>query len=292
MSGGAQGYALFEYPRRFAWECRSSAEFARRFGTERRCEEWLRAQRWPGGFVCPKCAGGGRWCEDRRGYLCSRCRKFCSLTAGTILHGTKKPISKWFAALFLVVQRGVNARTLQREIGLTYKVAWMWGQKLRSLLAAHAVPADVRDRREKRHRRYEAERERFGPTPRRPRAGVEGPCGCSKLVKRDWTWVDNHPRPVPYWQPPPPLDLNPRRLDIFAHWELLATYWGSVTEKHLRGYLDELSFRMNRRWRTAAESFLTVAPELALAEPMPWKAIVAKTEPAAEVRPVSIFAAC
>ncbi len=290
MSGGAQGYALFEYPRSLAFECANSEEFARQFGTEKACEEFLRRGRWPRGFSCPKCAGHGRWLAEKRGYQCHRCRKFCSLIAGTILQGTRKPLKKWFDALFLVVQRGVNARTLQREIGLTYKVAWMWGHKLRSLLAALAVPEDVRPR-ERKHVTYEAEREQGGPTPRRPDPRVPGPCGCSRLIKRDWCWIDNNVKEPSRYELPTPVDFaKQRRIAIFAHWELLATYWGSVGEKHLRAYLDELAFRMNRARRAIAESFLEVVPGLATAEPLPYKAIVAKPalEPGDERR-ITIF---
>ncbi|MEZ0228331.1 MAG: transposase [Planctomycetota bacterium] len=279
---GPAGFALFDGPRLLATECGDAEAFERSFGTEDRCVEWLRSRRWPRGFMCPGCAGSGPWVAERRGYQCSRCRKFTSVTAGTILHGTQKPLRKWFEALFLVVQRGVNARTLQREIGLTYKVAWMWGHKLRSLLAAHAMPEVAS---------YEAERERGGPRARLPRAGAPGPCGCSKLVAQDWSWVDDPKPPSRFvWTPPETVGLDPRRLDVWAHWELLATYWGSLTEKHLRSYLDELAFRSNRRKRAVAESFLAVAPELFQAGPRPWREIVAKAEPAEGAKPVSIFA--
>ncbi|MEZ0227781.1 MAG: transposase, partial [Planctomycetota bacterium] len=122
---------------------RDSAEFHRAFDTEEACRRWWIQKRWPNGFECPRCRGGGRWDARRRGFECRRCRKFTSLTAGTRLHGTRKPLLKWFEAIFLIVQRGVNARRLQRELGFTYKVAWTWGHKLRSLLEALAVPGEL-----------------------------------------------------------------------------------------------------------------------------------------------------
>jgi transposase-like protein len=297
MIGDPAPYSPFGYPRLFAGACRDSAVFERNFGTEERCTEWLRRNRWPRGFSCPRCGRGGRWIEERRGYLCSGCRKFCSLTAGTILQRTRKPLRKWFEALFLIVQRGVNARTLQREIGLTYKVAWLWGHKLRSLLGGHAMPAEAKDPREKnvrgrpRFKTFEAERARNGPRARRPEKGVPGPCGCSRLIARDWGWIEEpEPQSRFLWVPPPSVDLvDPPRRHVLAHWELLATYWGCATEKHLRSYLDELAFRLNWRFREAAESFLAVVPELVRAEPRPYDAIVARDEPAAETKPVSIF---
>ena len=35
----------------------SMAEFLRLYGTEDRCHAAVVAMRWPGGFVCPRCAG-------------------------------------------------------------------------------------------------------------------------------------------------------------------------------------------------------------------------------------------
>lgn len=277
------------------WRSKTSTELAKAFGTEERCVEWMRRAKWPTGFSCPKCGGWGDWIDARRGYLCGRCRKFCSVTAGTILHGARKPLRKWFEALFLIVQRGVNARTLQRQIGLTYKVAWTWGHKLRGLLAELKVTDELRPPREKKQVAYEAERRARAPRVEAPRADVEGPCGCTKLLARDWKtweweeWPDKKARTIiedlnlPRF---PALD-EPRSGDIFAHWDLLGSYFGSLSEKHLRGYLDELTFRMNRQWRDAEESFFEVTPAVVSAEPRPYKAIVAKAP--AEGYPMAIY---
>jgi hypothetical protein len=35
----------------------SMAEFLRLYGTEDQCHAAVVAMRWPGGFVCPRCAG-------------------------------------------------------------------------------------------------------------------------------------------------------------------------------------------------------------------------------------------
>ena len=106
-----------------AQACRSEAEFEAEFGTEERCQRWWIERRWPRGFECPRCQSSGRFCRKRWGFECRRCRKFTSLVVGTSLEGTKKPLRKWFEAIYLITQRGVNARTLQRELRLTYKSA-------------------------------------------------------------------------------------------------------------------------------------------------------------------------
>jgi transposase-like protein len=57
-----------------------------------------------------------------------------SLTAGTILHNTKTPLTVWFWAAYLAVtdKRGISALLLQRQLGLRrYETAWMLLHKLR-----------------------------------------------------------------------------------------------------------------------------------------------------------------
>lgn len=62
------------------------------------------------------------------------CRYQVSLTAGTILHNTKTPLTVWFWATYLTVtdKRGISALLLQRQLGLRrYETAWMLLHKLR-----------------------------------------------------------------------------------------------------------------------------------------------------------------
>jgi transposase-like protein len=71
---------------------------------------------------------------DRRGWQCVACRYQVSLTAGTILHNTKTPLTAWFWAAYLAVtdKRGISALLLQRQLGLRrYETAWMMLHKLR-----------------------------------------------------------------------------------------------------------------------------------------------------------------
>jgi hypothetical protein len=62
------------------------------------------------------------------------CRHQVSLTAGTILHNTKTPLTIWFWAAYLMTtdKRGVSALLLQRQLGLSgYETAWMLLHKMR-----------------------------------------------------------------------------------------------------------------------------------------------------------------
>lgn len=66
--------------------------------------------------------------------MCRDCSRRTSVTAGTIFHRTRTPLSTWFAAAWLVTSQksGVSAQGLQRVLGLkSYETAWAWMHKLR-----------------------------------------------------------------------------------------------------------------------------------------------------------------
>ncbi|HZU99145.1 MAG TPA: IS1595 family transposase [Planctomycetota bacterium] len=276
--------------------CSRDEEFERCFGTEEDCREWFFRARWPTGFVCPRCGGHvASWRPSRRVWQCASCRKQTSLTAGTLLQGTKKPLRTWLEAAYLVVQRGVNAKTLQRKLGLTYKVAWAWSHKLRAAMRPIAIPESAGP-----HERYEydASRTRGGGTTE-PHPARREPCACSRLRARDWgfpnemqeewdaavaayLWKRFGERRFPVLPEDAPPAPDP------AGWELQATYGGSVTEKHLRAYLDELAFRGNRRRRAIEDAFRELARSLAWTRPRSYTTIVACPEPTGN--PLSIFA--
>ena len=113
---------------------RTDVEFADRFGTEEACREYLIQLRWPEGFRCPLCQQEKAWVNSRHLLVCAGCGRQVSLTAGTVMHGSRKALRLWFRAMWWVcTQRtGGSARGLQRLLGLgSYQTAWAWLQKLR-----------------------------------------------------------------------------------------------------------------------------------------------------------------
>jgi len=110
-------------------------EFQRQFATEEACQDYLVSCRWADGYTCPRCrhARAYRLTKQRR-WQCAACRYQVSLTAGTILHNTKTPLTTWFWATYLTVtdKRGLSALLLQRQLALRrYETAWMLLHKLR-----------------------------------------------------------------------------------------------------------------------------------------------------------------
>jgi hypothetical protein len=70
-------------------------------------------------------------------FECRDCDHQTSLTAGTVLEKTHKPLKVWFRAVFEISTRrtGISAKDLQRILGFgSYKTAWTWLHKLRAAL--------------------------------------------------------------------------------------------------------------------------------------------------------------
>ena len=104
------------------------------FPTNQACLNYLALLRWPEGFVCPVCKSTDFWRTADDLWMCQRCARRTSVTAGTIFHRTRTPLSTWFAAMwFLTSQKnGVSALGLQHVLGFkSYETAWAWMHKLR-----------------------------------------------------------------------------------------------------------------------------------------------------------------
>ena len=116
-------------------------EFQERFATEEACRDYLFACRWPDGFRCRRCAGAeiGVMHSARRLWQCKRCGAQTSVTAGTVMHGTRMPLRLWFWAAYLVATHhpGISAVQLQRQLGIRrHETAWMMLHKLRGSMVA------------------------------------------------------------------------------------------------------------------------------------------------------------
>ena len=111
----------------------SEAQFREAYGTEEQCRAVVEKLRWPGGFVCPLCGGTeGKWLSTRPKVQCRACRHQVSLTAGTIFHATKLPLTTWFLAIHLIVtaKNGISSIELGRRLGVKQTTAWSMKQKI------------------------------------------------------------------------------------------------------------------------------------------------------------------
>jgi transposase-like protein len=112
---------------------RTLQEFEARFSTEAGCRDYLFQLRWPDGFRCPRCGGRKAWTIATL-LQCTGCDHQTSVTAGTLFQDTRKPLITWFRAMWYVTSQknGASALGLQRVLGLgSYRTAWSWLHKLR-----------------------------------------------------------------------------------------------------------------------------------------------------------------
>src|SRR5665648_1089319 len=120
--GRAHPVGGVDYPRTFrqllAW-----------FPDDTACLDYLAGLRWPDGFVCPVCASSRYWRTAKARWMCVECGRQTSVTAGTIFHRTRTPLSMWFAAVWFMTSQtnGVSALGLQRVLGFgSYEPACAW----------------------------------------------------------------------------------------------------------------------------------------------------------------------
>src|SRR5882724_9461111 len=259
-------------------------ELEQRFATDEACRHYLEQLRWPDGFRCPSCQSSDAWRMERGLWLCSACRRQVSVTAGTIFQDSHLPLTVWFRAMWHVIvqKNGVSALGLQRTLGLgSYRTAWALLHKLRRAMVRPgrerlqgrievdetywgAPEPGLRGRQiqdkaliliaaEERGKGIGRIRLRQAPTPSREQ--LHGFIGWAvepgSTVPTDGlpAYLDltgyPHERVVLRGQ----ADLLPRVhrvASLLKRW-LLGTHQGAVSGEQLDYYLDEFTFRFNRR---------------------------------------------
>lgn len=125
----------------------SEPEFNTQYGQEAQCTEALETLRWPQGFVCPGCGHNKahRLPSRPRLHQCGKCRRQTSVTAGTIMHQTKLPLTTWFRAIYHLTQskNGVSALELMRRLGVNYNTAWSLKHKLMQVMKEREVDIEL-----------------------------------------------------------------------------------------------------------------------------------------------------
>jgi transposase-like protein len=297
-------------------------EFNECFSTEEACAAYLEAVRWPDGFACPKCGARDAWrVKARPLWHCKACGRQTSITAGTPLQGTRKPLRTWFQGMFLVATQktGTSAKNLQRQLGLkSYETAWTWLHKIRSCMRvagrrrlAGRVEADegyvggvepgAIGRQTEEKSLVAAAVEDLGGHMGRVRLEVAPDASQESLT----AFVEANVKPgsttrTDGWKGYARLKEAGFRheaisvkksgkaasevlpsvhlvLALLKRW-LLGTFQGAVSAKYLQAYLDEFTFRFNRRTcRFATGIFERLAAALMAHPPRPRVAIVSRS---------------
>lgn len=288
------------------------------FPDDAACLAYLERLRWPKGFVCPSCGGTQGWRLVDGRWSCGGCIRKVSVTAGTIFHRTRTPLTTWFAAVWYVTNQklGVSALGLQHALGLTrYETTWMMLHKLRRAmvrpdrdLLTGSVEIDetyvggteeqVRGRETHKksivviaveERGQGMGRVRLGRVPDASAASLvpfikevvepgdevhtDGWRGYWPLAQTDYKHVQTKlatsgdPAHVA-------MPRVHRVASLLKRW-LLGTHQGSVRPEHLDYYLDEFTFRFNRRTsRRRGLLFYRLLEQAVTTEPTTYRAIV------------------
>jgi hypothetical protein len=93
--------------------------------------------RWPHGFTCPACGFHQDCSTISEKYVCRFCRRTISITAATLLHGTKKGLCLWLQAAWWACGRrsSLSTKKLQHHLGInSYQTAWACLNRLRQAI--------------------------------------------------------------------------------------------------------------------------------------------------------------
>ena len=110
---------------------------------EQVCRDYLELSRWGGQLVCPykDCQSHNiyRYTNGKQ-YKCNDCMRKYSVRVGTMFEDSKIPLSKWYAAIYLITahKKGISSLQLHRDIGVTQKSAWFLLHRVR-----HSLGLDV-----------------------------------------------------------------------------------------------------------------------------------------------------
>lgn len=109
-------------------------EIHTKFKTERDCHNYLIDIRWPNGVSCPHCNKKEVYRRSwELGFKCRSCNSSFSVTAGTMFHSTKLPLSKWFLAISVILsaKKGISSLQLARTINVNKNTAWFMQKRIR-----------------------------------------------------------------------------------------------------------------------------------------------------------------
>ena len=282
-------------------------EFERWFRTEKSCRKYLEQVRWPQGFVCPECQTSSAWRTKDGMFCCKACSAIVSVTAGTTFHRSKIPLRIWYRAMWWMTNQkvGVNAMGLQRLIGLpSYETAWTMLHKLRRAMVRpgreqlsgnvevdETLVGGLRPRDPSRQAKNiviiaaEIRGEGIGRIRLARLPNDDGPSiigfvkktvAPGSLIVSDGAWAYSWLKDMGYSHRRIPragsveLPRVHRIAALLKRW-ILGTFQGRPSGKQLQPYLDEFSFRFNRRNSALrGQLFYRLVQQCANSEPTPY----------------------
>ena len=269
-------------------------EFVRRFPDDDACWKYLVDSRWPEGVTCPDGHEAG-FIHTRKLFQCSNGHQF-SVTSGTIMHRSRLPLRVWFWGAYLMTTHtpGLSAVQFARQLDLNPEPAYMLLQKLRAAMvnpergkiggASATVEADeafLAGGHEVEGRKgvlqtilaaVEVKRDNQAGRMRMQIWPTKNARDILRFLKRT---VEEGTTVITDGSPSyKDIDLHgyrhaveeedveyglPHVHTVFSNFKSwwLGTHHGAIMHKHLQAYLNEYTFRFNRRHNPMA-AFQTV----------------------------------
>jgi transposase-like protein len=291
---------------------KTATEFEERFATEEDCRAYWMQARWGGEPACARCNSKRVWTiREGTTFECADCGHQTSLTSGTLLEKTHKPLKVWFRAVFEISTRrtGISAMDLQRILGFgSYRTAWLWLHKLRAALVRPereplgpfvqidealvggrtcpkqlvlvAAEANGRARLAHAENNDEATLKSFadGQVASDAHIVTDGLASYNKRSLKDrphdmivQTKAERRENDA--------LQACHWTISLLKRW-LLGTHAGAVREKHLQAYLDEFAFRYNRRKTVGVGRIAArVIEQLVVRKPLTLRELIDDTKP-------------
>lgn len=115
----------------------NAIEFSKKFKNLTDCYDYLYSIKWKDGYKCKFCGCTddikGKTSFHRR---CKGCRYDESVTSNTLFHGIRMPIIKAFHLLFRTVGKkmGMSSVELATEVGVQQKTAWKFKLKIKNAM--------------------------------------------------------------------------------------------------------------------------------------------------------------
>jgi transposase-like protein len=115
-------------------------DFNTEFPNDDACLTFVCESRWHDGrTMCEKCGVERKHYRvtGRTAYACDHCGNHIYPLAGTIFEKSTTSLRTWFYAMYLMssTRCGVSAKQIQRETGVTYKTAWRMFKQIRTLMS-------------------------------------------------------------------------------------------------------------------------------------------------------------
>jgi transposase-like protein len=223
--------------------------------------------------------------SDRTAYACPACGNHIYPLAGTIFHKSTTSLRTWFFVIRLMASTrvGVSAKHIQRETGVTYKTAWRMMKQIRTIMGEEiklqgAMEIDEAefggsDTNKPQHLRGKAKTNVLGIVERKGRVVARVVPDGKKETLLPIVGEVVYPKAMIYTDESKTLagvrwmgknhkhsavNHSKGYVDGYAHTNTIDGYWSLVKRgiggvyyqvgpEYLQSYLNEYSFRWNRR---------------------------------------------